>query len=319
MAYYRKSAVPAERSSQPQVRTKQRLLVTILLAILILSPATAAYVFTRPAPVVPPTGDLTPPKAIALADEAGRDFLASRNTRVAAVEGLDTEWAPKSATSAQLAAAAHPVQSFAYGGATWYTVGDKQPTKVWRIRFRVAMAGATYFLDVPVMEAGGSLGYLLAETPALVPAPGGGTSFPALDYNKLYDSEGVNGSAVQAAATKWLTAYLSEGTNSATLREVTRDFSKTRRYDGMPGWKGEVLSVTSSYAVTNQGPEKPAGVIAQVRVALTPTATNGAPLKATYDLYVEQNDKETEWPVIAWGPAGSGPGLKRYENALTAN
>lgn len=322
----RKTAVPATRSSATVLTARRRVVVFLLVAIMASGVAAlilAVQANRRPMPASPGVD----PRPAAVAEQAGRDFLAGRNSTVPAARGVDTDFsgAPtpvatetQALTSAQVDTILNgtsklTVSSFSLQGDTVQKLGDKANRVVHLVRFRVVINSAPYLLSVPILDDR-TFGSVLAGTPALLPATKGKREVAAADYTEGYTQTSTSvPDAVASSVEKWVAAYTTGGTNSDALRTATDDKDKGRRYDGLGLPKaGELQQIVNSVPVGGAETGKPAGLIVQVRVGLPLPAANGLTLSSTYDLYVVTEGDPAQPPVVAWGPAGSATELTPY-------
>jgi hypothetical protein len=179
--------------------------------------------------------------------------------------------------------------------------------------------GATFTAAVQVAldpRGGGAVALGGPSLAATVPPAGdswtGGGPWPGLTTGSTASP------AVLAAITGWANAYTSGSADS--LRLAVGDTNSGHSYLPLSGATGVTVTPT---ALASPGPA--GAMIAQVTLAITwagqhasqAAQPNSTTPMTTMDLLIERAD--TAAPVItAWGPPGSGPTLRDYQNALTA-
>lgn len=348
MATPRKIAIPAARSSAATLAVRKRLFMGLLIAAIVfavLSPLLSWKLGSDPAP----TQAGVDSRIAAVAEQAGRDFLAGRNSTVPAADGVNTNWSgeetPKYTAEdlkdpANIAHQANllvkgvsglEVTSFALQGDTVTRIGDHGEQLVHHVRFRVTLNSAPYLLTVPVIDDA-RYGTVIGGEPALMPGTTGKRDVAPLDYKEGFADSGTDlvTDAVTKSVTEWAEAYAAGGANDNRLRKVVDDQDASRTYNGLGGWYAQVSGIVNAVPVGGANTGKPKGLIVQAQVNLsrtpfaetsaqslgsTPSATNGFSLSTTYDLYVVTEGNPANPPVVAWGAAGAVKDLIPYSNA----
>lgn len=327
MARFLKNAVPATRSSAAVQRARRRVVILVLVAGMLSGWAglSLSYIAYNRDIVIPQTVE---PRLVAVAEQAGRDFLAGRNSSVPSAAGVSTDFSGEptpvpadgeTLTSEQVATilkgnSGLDVSSFALQGEQVTTVLGAQggDQRVHLIRFRVVISSQPYLLSVPVIDHP-QHGSLLGGTPALEPARAGKESAASANYAGVPGVTTSVTTEVEAAVERWAEAFAAGGRDSSELLSVTQDNTPGASYSGLGGWSAEVAQVTAAVPTTpGQGP---GGWIVQAVVVLTPPGANSPPLTSTYDLYVVTEGHPNQHPVVAWDAAGSAADLTPYINA----
>lgn len=224
-------------------------------------------------------------------------------------------------------------------------LGDKSSQTLYMLRYRATVSypdfndatldvSRTYFVDVPLVAYGAENAQVaLADRPALTPAATGEQPATRIDYSELFTDNGLESvnTPVREAIERWLTVFPAADINGevkdpttgevvAKMSDVTKDTTQGKVWSGLGGWRvdGDPPAFTPVSAVEIGGtedPTRPDGVVVQIEVVLVPPAANGgpssstsaaaAPIRATYDVYVAIREGQSEYPVIAWGAAGT--------------
>lgn len=318
MSQHQRAAVPATRSSAAVLKTRRRIVLVVLFCVLLSGVLASFLALSAKREVANFEVPREPNAAIAVGEQAVRDFLGSRTSSVPAADGVNVDWSvsPDGATQS-----AFPVSSLAYAGRVSYVVGDRNPTVVNLLRYRVAIqqtqtSSQSYYVDVPITDT--PSGPVLADQPALLPVPPVGEGdAAAIDYTDLYSrGEGSVPAEVLAAVENWAELYPREGNNSEALRNLTGDQDGSHSYSGLGGWSsgGDPQVISALPVGQTEDATTPEGWIVQVRLVLVPPANNGPTLRTAYDLYVATDGSLASPPVIAWGPAGSAQDLDQFIN-----
>jgi len=192
--------------------------------------------------------------------------------------------------------------------------GPAAPTEIDRFLV-VSGAGTMYQADVEVVY--GADGAYALGGPSLEPitaAPASAAS-GASPWPGVVPSTDVS-SAVQAAINSWVTAYTSGSPEELRLSVGDPDGSVT--FFPLSGIESASATAT---AVAPTGPAGSDEEMVEVTLAITwdgestDQAVSGGGPATTMDLLVAR--ASTAAPVVvAWGPAGSGPSLRPYQNAV---
>lgn len=312
MSNFHKIAVPATRSSSAVLQVRRRIVVVLLVLAVVSGPLFGILSLRNAGSSGVAAG--APAKAVAIAEEAARDFLAGRNSTVPTADGVDIEWGVD--VNGDPVETPFAVTSMALTGSTQYLLGDTDDQLVHLIRFRTVVNTIPYNVDVTIVDDP-TVGPVLGATPVLLPTSGGPRQVSPPDYQGNYvDAESSVEDNVEYAVEQWVDAYAAEGTSSDRLKiEIVGDREGPRQYSGLDGWTGELDQIVSAVPVGGGDSGLPGGVIVQARVVLTPPAANGPSLRSTYDLYVVTESPAEQPPVVAWGTAGSAEELTPYMNA----
>ncbi len=103
----------------------------------------------------------------------------------------------------------------------------------------------------------------------------------------------------------WAQAY-ADG-DGATLYRLTGD-TRPDTYPSMPGWVFDRVTMAGSAV-------KAEAALAQVQVVMHQVSNPSQSVTCAYDLLLGHLGQSLPF-VQAWGPAGSGPTLVAYQNAL---
>ena len=170
------------------------------------------------------------------------------------------------------------------------------------------------FYDATVLvSVSKTLGATVAAEPTLlprVPASSQGWSsqiWPGYETAPVPD-------AVNQSAGQWAKAF----TESAdALRLYVGDEDATHSYMPLQGARVLETAIPSAGYIKVEGEEDVKVIIARVELTLAwSTAADAKGSKVMYDVRIEQ--AHTASPkIVAWGPAGTGPALEKYGNAVT--
>lgn len=173
---------------------------------------------------------------------------------------------------------------------------------------------STLFYDADVLvSVSKALGASAATDPSLLPRVPSTTQGWSPQLWPGYEN-----AQVPDAATQTVDAWAAAFTGTAdTLRLYVGDEDGTRSYMPLQGARVLSATVPSAGYVKVEGEDKPKVIIARVELVLAwSSAADAKGAKVTYDVRIEQ--AQTASPkVVAWGPAGTGPRLEKYGNAVT--
>jgi hypothetical protein len=285
----RKIAVPAARSNAAALAVRKRLFMGALIACLVAAIVSPIITLSL-RPDSAPKSVSVEPRLAAVAEQAGRDFLAGRNSSVPAAEGVNTNWSGKETPAYTAEDLQDPdkvadqnrilvtgtsgleITSFALQGSSAFMLGDAQNVRAHHVRFRVTVNSAPYLLSVPVIDDP-EFGTVLGGEPALLPATTGTRKVDPLDYAKGYSAAdtALATPAVQKSITAWANAYAQGGANDDGLRAVVGDQSTSRTYNGLGGWFAKVVSIRNAVPIGGGDTNNPAGVLVQAEVRLSQT------------------------------------------------
>lgn len=318
------TAVPAQRSSLPNLKIRRRLVIGLVSAALVSGGASTVAWLAQEDPA-PQTVAARSERAVALATVVANDFLQARDSSVGAAEGVRVDFS-KLHAGAQFQGAT-PV----FAGSAQYQVGDQVSATLERVTFTVAgmPGGGTYELTVPMVQTAKS--WALAAAPSLLPGRAA-SGAAALDYSKIYANSGdastlssqPTGKQIVEQVERWATAYAAAGARSPELFAITGDSDSSHTYTGLGGWSVKKTSVVSYFMKANAPDDvKKFGekaVVVRVALVLAPPAANGPTVTSEYDVLLQPGQNPAAPPVTAWGPAGAGqtPLLTNYYNSATA-
>jgi hypothetical protein len=293
------TAVPRATVPARTARRRGRLLigwVALGPVLALLALAVAAGGRTRPAVTTGVGHDR------AFAELAAQDYLAARPTPLPYAQGLDPTLGRNGATSSSDPAAPIAVRSLAWRSADEGRVGH-QPYEI--DTFVVATDRALWHLSVEVIDSGA--GPVVGADPSLAPDP---TAPADVAATLAYGPAGEAGqSALGPGATRqvqaWAQAY-ADG-DGATLYRLTGDI-RADTYPSLQGWVFDRVSLGASTGTAG-------AALAQVQVSMHEVNDPSQSLTCGYDLLLGHLGQSLPF-VQAWGPAGSGPTLVAYQNAL---
>ncbi len=179
--------------------------------------------------------------------------------------------------------------------------------------FFVDAHGVTYEAGVEVATPAGS-DPTVVGTPSLLPVTVGTTPPQGIPWSGINATTSVSG-PVSQAVDGWAQAFTSG--SASTLHLAVGDPNGSHDYVPLSG----VSSVTATITAAAPAPQGPSGdIIAQVTLDIVwksqsaaSIAQSGPPPGMTMDLLIARAN--TAAPVVvAWGPPGSGPALRPYEN-----
>jgi hypothetical protein len=237
----------------------------------------------------------TLPYAQGLDPTLGRDGAAAPASSGAETSGAETSGADASATSAPI-----PVRSLVWRSADEGRVGS-QTYEV--DTFVVATPTALWHLSVEVIDS--ASGPVIGADPSLTPDPTApADTAAAVTYGSLGGQSDLGPGATRQVQA-WAQAY-ADG-DGATLYRLTGD-TRADTYPSLQGWAFDRVSVGASAV-------KGGVALAQVRVAMHEVDDPSQSVTSAYDLLLGHLGQSLPF-VQAWGPAGSGPSLVAYQNAL---
>ncbi|HVT77878.1 MAG TPA: hypothetical protein VHD87_12670 [Acidimicrobiales bacterium] len=237
---------------------------------------------------------------------AAMDYLAGRDTTLPRVQELPPDLGREAAPSTdgsgrQTSVKPIPAIGLALDRSRSEVLGDKTE-EIHTFVFSTT-GGKLYNLAVTVLITDN--GPVIAALPALSPgrvAP----VVPGVDYKTLGNPANVD-EGVTTQVRAWASAYARD--DEEGLYRVTGD-TQERRYVGLGGYVVTTQpSVLSSIA---KGDKQ----LVQIRVTMTNLADPGVVLTSDFDLLLEGRGKKALPDVAAWGPAGTGMSLERYQNAV---
>jgi len=186
----------------------------------------------------------------------------------------------------------------------------------WDERFLAETPQSWYYLDVEVVSTGPGQ-WDTPASPSLMVAPstGGAQGTTISPWPGLSASANVP-NPVSNAISSWLAAYTSG--DPQTLLQATGDPSTADAYIPLRGVRS--ASVADVLAAADYGPPGQMIVEAQFNIVWdgqSPSAVAAQQEPETMDLLVERATTATP-VVVAWGPPGSGPSLRPYQDAIPA-
>lgn len=188
------------------------------------------------------------------------------------------------------------------------------PEEAWDERFLAETPQSWYYLDVEVVSTGTGQ-WAPVATPSVLQAPSSAATSGASvsPWPRLSASSNVP-APVSNSIGSWLAAYTSG--DPQALLQATGDPSTADAYVPLRGVRS--ASVAGVVAAANYGP--PGQMIVEAQFYVTwdgqsPMAVSGQQEPMTMDLLVERATTATP-VVVAWGPPGSGPSLRPYQNAV---
>lgn len=162
-------------------------------------------------------------------------------------------------------------------------------------------------------------GGVTAALPSLLPRMGASSEGWSTELWAGYENTPVP-EAVSESVAAWAKAFT--GT-SVELRLYVGDKDATHAYLPLRGARVLSTQVSNAGYVTKDGvkEESPQTIIARVEVTLAWGALTGGPednkgSRIEYDVLVEEASSASP-RIVAWGPAGTGPSLKTFGNAVT--
>lgn len=260
----------------------------------------------------------------AFAQLAAEDYLAARPTALPYVQGLDpTLGRDATAVSGGADAGSGAGGAAGAGGSSGAGSGAAAPiafrSLAWRSAdegrlggtayevdtFVVATAVALWHLSVQVIDS--ASGPVIGADPSLTPDP---TAPADVAAALTYGAQGASGqSGLGPGATRqvqaWAQAY-ADG-DGATLYRLTGD-TRSDTYPSLQGWVFDRVSVGTAAV-------KGGAALAQVQVAMHEVNDPSTSVSCAYDLLLGRLGQSLPF-VQAWGPAGSGPTLAAFQNAL---
>lgn len=244
----------------------------------------------------------------AFAEVAAQDYLAARPTVLPYAQGLEPSLGRSgAATSLPSAAGSGAVAPIAVRSLAWRSADEGRvgstPYEV--DTFVVATPAALWHLSVEVIDS--AAGPVIGADPSLTPDPTApADTAAAITYGPLGGSSQSDlGPGATRQVQAWAQAY-ADG-DGATLYRLTGD-TRSDTYPSLQGWVFDRVSVDASAV-------KAGAALAQVHVAMHEVNDPSAAVACAYDLLLGRLGQSLPF-VEAWGPAGSGPNLVAYQNAL---
>jgi hypothetical protein len=195
--------------------------------------------------------------------------------------------------------------------------GEAGPAEdAWDERFLAETPRSWYHVDIEVVDSANGWGAVSGPSFLLVTPSGPTFARGASPWPGLAASTSVP-VPVSSAIGSWLAAYTSG--NPQLLLQATGDPSTADAYVPLSGVGS--ASVAGVVAAAAYGPPGQMVVEAQFYIAWggqQAGAVAGQSVPTTMDLLVERSGTATP-VVVAWGPPGSGPGLKPYQDAVPAS
>jgi hypothetical protein len=289
------TAIPAARSSLPVLRLR---LIAVLGSLLL---AALAGLFSAIAWLTaePPTVDFSAvrPRAEAQATAIAAAWVDGRPTELAVADGVSNTFAASQGGGLNL-----EVLSMSHSGWRRDTVSGRL---VETHSFVVETGSGMYRLAVPFVFEGNAP--VLAAYPSLLPYVPPTGSVDPLEYSNAESRVRDVPTPVRDRIREWTVAYGED--NGRALRDIADDRSaRPEQYRGLGG----MTSVSEPEVRVAVSTTK--GLVLRVRLAYL---TTGAPGPITMDFDLLVTGEGTQAPrVVAWGPAGTGPSLERYQNRL---
>lgn len=183
-------------------------------------------------------------------------------------------------------------------------------------RFTLAtLAGdKTVFYDATVLvSVSAQLGAIAAADPTLLPRTPDATQGWSSQVWPGYETAATPDAAAQSV-TAWAAAFT--GTADA-LRLYVGDEDSSHSYMPLSGARVLSTAIPSAGFIKVEGEETAKVIIARVELTLAwSDAADAKGSKSVYDVRIEQ--AHTASPkIVAWGPAGTGPTLEKFGNAIT--
>lgn len=165
--------------------------------------------------------------------------------------------------------------------------------------------------QLAVVVRGTSSGPVLAAIPTLLATAQGGSGDPVETGENPSDVSSQLPHTVLSQIAQWAKAYAAN--DQANLHEYTGDQSG-RTYIGLGGYT--VVGAPTVVSVTPFDANKmPSELPLTIQMTLQSTTNSKIVTEVQYDLLI--TNLTAAFPnIAAWGPPGSGPSLKPYQNAL---
>ena len=290
---------PAKRSSAAVLRVR----LAVVLAVLLFS--SAAGVFSACAWLLAPgrgsstTVDATPvPQARAEAELVLRSLLRAEPFTVPLADGVGND------PTGQQAAAPAVLNGYAWSGFDVEELVSSKKRSVFEIhRFVVSSTDPPGLFDAFVTLSLTPSGPVLATYPSLMPTRSPSVDGTRVDYSE-FDKAPVSG-PVQARVVEWLSAFAAD--TGTDLFAFSGD-NTAGVYRGLGGFTAHDGTILSS--VNHSG-----GEFLVVRAGVRLVSANGYAMYNELDLLIGSHTTPRPY-VVAWGPAGSGNGLRPYVNAV---
>ena len=292
-------ARPAKRSSAAVLRVRLAVVLTVLLVSSAAGVFSAAAWLLAPGRGSSPTVDPTPvAQARAEAELVLLSFLNAEPFTVPLADGVAAD------PTAQGAAAPAVLDGYAWSGFELVELASPGKQSVFEVhRFVVSFEGTPELFDAYVTLSLTQSGPVLAAYPSLLPTRSPPTANARVDYT---DFEQVPvPEPVRARVVEWATAF------AADSRSALFSFSGDNNagvYRGLGGFTAHDVAILS--AVHHSG-----GEFLLVRSGVRLVSANGYAMYNELDLLIGSHNTPRPY-VVAWGPAGSGNGLRPYVNAV---
>lgn len=292
------AVIPAQRSSAPLLRIKLRIVLGLLLFAAVTGPL--AFLISVSiagsssgviAPVVNPQGE-------AFGTQIVREYLSGTGVSLPVAEGLDPKLGrPVEPVATQVLS----VDFVAVNQAV--IAGSSVETFTYTARL---VNGVTVQVAVPLSYT--EQGPVLVATPSLLPVPEFAERTTTVDVLDWSDQPKISPSipdATRTAVREWAVAYIAG--DGAALQRLTGDQDPAARYLGLVG-----VTLVDVRAL-RMFPIDDTTSVVRVEVLFSLTGVDGYRSATEFDLLIV--DPTLPNPrVQAWGPPGSGPTLKPYQN-----
>lgn len=281
-----------------------RVRLIVVLTVLLFSSAagvfSAAAWLLAPGRGSSPTVDPTPvPQARAEAELVLRSLLRAEPFTVPLAEGVSTD------PTGQQAAAPAVVNGYAWSGFDVEELVSSKSRSVFEIhRFVVSFTDTPGLFDAFVTLSLTPSGPVLATYPSLMPTRSPPVADTRVDYTD-FDQAPVSG-PVQARVVEWMSAFAAD--TGTDLFAFSGDDNTAGVYRGLGGFTAHDVAILSS--VNHSG-----GEFLVVRAGVRLVSANGYAMYNELDLLIGSHTTPRPY-VVAWGPAGSGNGLRPFVNAV---
>lgn len=202
--------------------------------------------------------------------------------------------------------------SIAAGKAKSDTDNPANAAELHRFTLATTLEDKTVYYDATVLvSVSDALGAAVATEPTLLPRVPAAAQGWSSQVWAGYENAPVPDPVTQTAG-QWAKAF----TESAdALRLYVGDEDATHAYMPLQGARVLSAAIPTAGYIKVEGEEQAKVIIARVELTLAwSSAADAKGSKVMYDVRVEQ--AHTASPkIVAWGPAGTGPKLKKYGNA----
>ena len=189
------------------------------------------------------------------------------------------------------------------------------------VTYAVVSGEALVYVATTVNHDSGTGVYSAVGRPSIVMDTQSFSSQPSTDAPWLGVTTSMCSESVRVAVEAWVGAYFSD--SPAKLQTVVGDRNTDRHYLPVPGVYYKTPAVVVCANVDQKGDDA-STIVAYVMIPIgwTPESVSEenssldsrGPMVAGFDVLVEGADSSAP-NVTAWGPVGTGMGLKRYSNA----